>query len=97
MPLKITHKKEDDVPTPFGSGMINQDLDILKREMSKLGSGMVLEIEADGEKRVRGTKILVTKAANQLGSKWKHWNVGTTVFAKPLESARRRGRPPKAV
>ena len=56
---------------------------------------MILKIETGGEKAVRGTKMLVTKAANQLGTKWRHWNVGSTVFAKPMEAVRKRGRKPK--
>jgi hypothetical protein len=96
MPLKITHRKQDDVPTPSGSGRVNQDLVTLKNEMSKLASGMVLEIDTGSEKAVRGTKMLITKASNQLGSRWKHWSVGSTVFARPMEAVRRRGRRPKS-
>ncbi len=96
MPLNISHKKENEVPTAGSSGKVNEDLMALKNEMSKLASGMVLEIEAGTEKAVRSTKMLVTKAANQLGAQWRHWNVGTKVFAKPREAAKRRGRRPKA-
>ena len=92
MPLKITHRKEDEVPTAGGPGRGNDDLQALKNEMS----GMVLQIDADSEKAVRGTKMLITKAANQLGNRWTHWNVGSTVFAKPAEAVKRRGRRPKA-
>ncbi len=92
MPLNITHRKEDEVPSPGSSGKVNQDLMALKAEMSKLASGMVLEIEAGSEKAVRGTKMLVTKASNQLGTRWRHWSVGTKVFARPMEAVRRRGR-----
>ena len=95
MPLKITHRKEDEVPTPSGTAKDNQDLAALKNEMSRLGSGMVLEIETGSEKAVRGTKMLITKAANQLGNPWRHWSVGSTVFARPLETVKRRGRRPK--
>ena len=97
MPLKITHRKEGEVPTPSGSGKVNPDLVNLKNEMSRLASGMVLEIEAGSEKAVRGTKMLITKASNQLGARWKHWNVGTTVFARPAEAIKRRGRRPKSM
>ena len=92
MPLRITQRKEEEVPTPSSSGKINEDLMAIKNEMGRLASGMVLEIEAGSEKAVRGTKLLVTKASNQLGSQWRHWNVGTKVFAKPAEAIRRRGR-----
>jgi hypothetical protein len=96
MPLRITHRRKEEMPTPSGSGKVNQDLIVLKSEMSKLGAGMVLEIETGSEQTVRGTKMLITKAANQLGNRWKHWNVGSTVFARPMEEIRRRGRKPKA-
>src|SRR5688572_30249826 len=96
MPLKIAHRKEDEVPTPGGSGKVNPDLVVLKNEMSRLASGMVLEIETGSEQAVRGTKMLITKASNQLGNRWKHWNVGSTVFARPMDAVKRRGRKPKA-
>ena len=90
MPLRISHKREEEVPTPNSTGKVNQDLMELKEEMRKLGSGMVLEIEAGSEKAVRGTKLLVSKGAKQLGANWRHWSVGTKVFAKPAEMIRRR-------
>ena len=96
MPLKFSQRKPEEVPTPSASGRVNQDLLNLRNEMSKLAAGMVLEIETGSEKAVRGTKMLVTKVANQPGIRWKHWNVGSTVFARPKEAVRRRGRKPKA-
>ena len=96
MPLKFTHRTLEEVPAPSASGKVNLDLLNLRNEMSKLPPGMVLEIETGDEKAVRGTKMLVTKAANQLGTSWKHWSFGTTVFAqpkdfpKPTEAPRRR-------
>ena len=96
MPLKISQRKAGDVPTPSASGKVNQDLIALKNEMSKLASGMVIEIEAGSEKAIRGTKMLVTKAAKQLGAQWRHWSIGSTVFARPMEAVRRRGRKPKS-
>jgi len=60
--------------------------------MKKLGSDMVLEIETGSEKAVRGAKVLVTKAAKELGTRWRHWSVGSKVFAKPAEEVRRRMR-----
>jgi hypothetical protein len=92
MHLKFSQKKEDEVPQPGASGKINQDLLTIRDQMAKLASGMVLEIETEGEKAVRGTKMLVTRAANQLGTRWQHWNVGSKVFAKPADAIRRRGR-----
>jgi hypothetical protein len=96
MPLKFTQRKPEEVPTPSASGKVNQDLLNLKNEMSKLPAGLVLEIDTGNEKAVRGTKMLVTKAGNQLGTQWKHWSVGSTVFARPMDAVRRRGRKPKA-
>ncbi len=90
MPLRITPRKQEEVPTATRSGKVNEDLMALKDAMQKLAADMVLEIEAGSEKAVRGTKMLVTKAANQLGKDWQHWSVGSKVFAKPRELSRRR-------
>ncbi len=95
MPLKFTHRKQEEVPSPSSSGKVNQDLVALKDEMQKLPAGMVLEIQTEGEKAVRGTKMLITRAANQMGKDWQHWSVGSRVFAKPKEMLARRGRPKK--
>ena len=96
MPLKFSHRKPDEVPSPNASGKINEELIAIKNEMAKLASGMVLEIETEGERAVRSTKTLVTRAAGQLGTRWRHWNVGSKVFARPVEEVRRRvGRPKK--
>ena len=98
MPLKITHRNEDDVPRSSAAGRVQEDLEALKTEMRKLNTGMVLQIETDGSKAVRSAKMLVSRAAKQLDTRWQHWNVGTTVFAKPAETVRRRaGRPRKTV
>ena len=97
MPLKFTQRSAAEVPTPSSSGKVNEDLVALKGEMSKLGSGMVLEIETGSEKAVRGTKMLITKAASSLGTEWQHWHSGTKVYAKPKETAKGRGRPRKNV
>ncbi|TMB66067.1 MAG: hypothetical protein E6J43_10890 [Chloroflexi bacterium] len=64
----------------------------LKSEMTKLASGAVLEIEAGSEKAVRSVKTLVTRASNELGNRWRHWHVGTKVFAKPGAERKRPGR-----
>lgn len=95
MPLKITHRKREDVPTPSQKGRINQDLIAIKREMANLASDMVLEVETEGEKAIRGTKVLITKASKELGTRWQHWSVGNKVFARPIEAIKRRGRPKK--
>ena len=95
MPLQITQRPEGEVPGAQGAGKANEDLVALRREMSKVTSGIVLEIETGSEKAVRGTKMLVTKAAKELGSEWRHWSQGTKVYAKPAGTTRRRGRPKK--
>jgi hypothetical protein len=92
MALKITARREEDVPAPAAGAKTNQDLAELRGEMSRLPTGMVLEIEVESEKAVRGTKMLVSRAAKDLGTPWQHWNVGTKVFAKPTEGVRRRTR-----
>ena len=92
MALSITQRQENDVPEPNAVGRVNEDLETLKSEMRKLLPGMVLEIDARQGPTVRSTKTLITKAASPLGGAWQHWSVGTTVFAKPKETTRRRGR-----
>ncbi len=94
MPLKFTHREEADVPSPNAQGVVNENLLTVKTEMGKLAAGMVLEIEAGSAAAVRSTKMLVSRAAKQMGSEWQHWHNGTTVYAKPRASTkRRRGRP----
>ena len=95
MTLKITHRTEAEVPAPSASGSANAELFQLKTEMSKLASGMVLEVDAGSTKSVRGTKGLITRAGKQLGRPFVHWHQGTKVYAKAADVPRRRGRPPK--
>lgn len=95
MPLKFAQRRESDVPQPTRQGKVNEELEALKGELSRLRAGMVLEIETGSARAIRRTKGLVTRAGNQLGNKFQHWHSGTKVFAKPLQAARRRGRPPR--
>jgi hypothetical protein len=90
--LTITHRKEEEVPTPSAMGRVNEDFEAIKSEMRKLAPGMVLEIETGSAKSVRGTKMFVTRASAQLGTRWQDWNVGTKVFAKPAGEVSRRGK-----
>ena len=92
MPLKITHRKEAEVPRPSAAGKINENLEAIKAEMLKIGQGMVLEIETGSERAVRGTKALITRASKDIGARWRHWSQGTKVFARPAEARRRRRR-----
>jgi hypothetical protein len=92
MPLKITQRKEAEVPRPTAAGRINESLEAIKAEMLKIGQGMVLEIETGSERAVRGTKALITRASKDIGAKWRHWSQGTKVFARPAEGAARRRR-----
>ena len=92
MPFKFSHKRIDEVPTPNSSGRINQDLVSIKNEMAKLAGDMVLEIETGSEKAVRSTKVLITKAAKELDARWRHWHVGSKVFARPIDSLKARTR-----
>ncbi|MGE4057107.1 MAG: hypothetical protein AB7F99_20160 [Vicinamibacterales bacterium] len=95
MTLKITHRNGADVPSPNAQGVVNENLQAVRAEMSKLAPGMVLEIEAGSPTAVRSTKMLVSRAAKQLNTEWQHWNNGTTVYAKPRAGTkRRRGHPP---
>ena len=88
MPLKIRHIKQEEAPKPSSTGKANKELFAVKTEMLKLSKGMVLEIETGSEKAVRGAKTLVTRASKELGTKWRHWHVGTKVFAKPVQAAK---------
>ncbi len=97
MPLRIRQISEREAPRPTARGRINEDAQQIKSEMMKLGKGAVLEIEAGSQRGVRGVKTLVTRASNELGNRWRHWHVGSKVFAKPDGHARRgRGRPKKS-
>ena len=95
MALKFSHRKEEEVPSAVKARQ-NPDYLMLKTEMSRLESGMVLEIETGNEQANRGTKMLVTRAARELGTDWRHWSAGSKVFAKPAEAGKRRGRPKKS-
>ncbi len=92
MPLKITPRREEDVPPPGRTGKSNEDFTAVRDEMRRLGPGMVIEIDAGTEKAVRSTKMLVTRAAKDLGTTWRHWSAGSKVFAMPAEAGRRRTR-----
>src|ERR1700680_1919609 len=89
MPLRIKHIKQEEAPKPSSTGKANTELFAVKSEMLKLGKGMVLEIETGSAKAVRGTKTLVTRAGNELGTKWQHWDVETKVFARPMATLKK--------
>ncbi len=90
MPLKIAVRRETDVPRPTAAGRVNEDIEMLKQKMQQLAAGMVLELEVERGRTVRGTKAMITRAARALGSAWKHWHSGNKVFAQPARRRRRR-------
>jgi uncharacterized protein YggU (UPF0235/DUF167 family) len=90
MALKISVRKDTEVPKPSASGKANEDLEALRAKMAELPAGMVLEVEADKGRSVRSIKALITRAAKQQGAAWRHWHMGNRVFAQP--AARRRVR-----
>lgn len=92
MPMKITVRRETEVPRPTAGGKVNEELEALKAKMRSLEPGMVLEIDAGNMRSVRGTKTLITRAARELGANWKHWHAGKMVFAQPARRRRRRRR-----
>lgn len=96
MPLQITQRREQEVPMPGRTGKVNAELAKVKAEMQKLASGMVLEIETGSDRSVRGTKALVTRAARELGDRWRHWHVGSKVFAQPMRKKPGRKPGPRA-
>jgi hypothetical protein len=90
MPLRITHRKEEDVPARSPGGTVSQELRQLEDEMLALGYEMVLEIETGSEMSIRKTKRLVTRAAKRIERPFVHWHSGTKVFAKPAAPPARR-------
>ena len=84
MPLKFSHRKPEEVPGPGKGGRVNLALVSVLDEMRKLATGMVLEIETGDEKAIRATKSLITRAANQMDTRWQHWHVGTKIYARPM-------------
>jgi hypothetical protein len=90
MPLKISVRKESEVPRPRAGGKVNEELEALKDRMRSLPAGMVLEIEVAAGRTVRGAKALITRAAREAGSTWRHWHAGNRVFAQPARRRRRR-------
>ena len=97
MPLQFTQRQPEEVPSASSTGKVNQDLLVIKNEMASLAPGMVLEIQTDAISTVRSTKVLVTKASKELGTQWRHWHAGSTVYASPIDVSKRRGRPRNAV
>ncbi len=95
MPLTFTQRQENEIPQPSRQGRVNEELQQVKNELSRLASGMVLEIETGSADAIRRTKGLVTRASKELGTQFQHWHEGTKVFARPTEAPRRRGRPRK--
>ena len=96
MPLKITHRKVEEVPG-VGAAAGSAEFNEIKAELAKLQPGMVLEVDAGSQQAIRGTKSMLTRAGNQLGRPVVHWNQGTVIYAKAANPAPRRGRPPKVV
>ena len=90
MALKISVRKDTEVPRPSSTGKANEDLEALKAKMAELPAGMALEVEADKSRSVRSIKALITRAAREQKIAWRHWHMGNKVFAQP--AARRRVR-----
>jgi hypothetical protein len=71
---------------------VSQSLAALIGELNRLAPDMVLEIETGDEKAIRATRLLITRAGNELGTPLRHWQVGTKVYAKPADVITERGR-----
>ncbi len=85
--MKITQRKEEDVPpAPAKNRRVNRALEEIMDELTRIEPGMVMVIEAEDEKAIRATKLLVTRAGNELGIPLRHWHTGTEVFAKPVRA-----------
>ena len=91
MPLRITHRKAEEVAAPASkSSRVNDVLTEIMQGLIKLAPGMVLVIETGDEKAIRATKTLITRAGNALGTPIRHWHWGTEVYAKPVAVAPQR-------
>lgn len=94
MPLKIAQRKLEEIPVPTRAGKVNPELEQLKEQMRTLTPGSALEVDLEGEKDARRVKALITRAARELGARWRHWSLGSKVYAVPEsgERPRRRGK-----
>ncbi|MEX1253343.1 MAG: hypothetical protein WEE64_03285 [Dehalococcoidia bacterium] len=92
MPMKITARKESEVPQPAADGKVNEELEALRAAMAKLPPASVLEVEVPRGRTAQGVKAQITRAGKQIGSTWMHWDAGNKVYAKVVR--RKRGRPP---
>jgi len=90
VPLQFSHKKAHEVPQPGPASRVTEAVSAIMREMARVAPDMVLEIETGDEKTIRATKMLVTRAGNELGTPWRQWHVGTKVYAKPMEATKLR-------
>ncbi len=91
MQYRITARREDEVPMHDRKAGRNEDLAEVKKAMKKASTGMVLEIRPEGGTTARGVKMMISRAAKELGMKWHHWSVGDVVYAQ-RERAQRGGR-----
>ena len=91
MPLQLSQRRVEDAPSPSAAGKVNPDLGTLIYEMKLLAPGMVLEIETEGGKSVRSTKVLISKAAKVLGTtlaSLERWNNGVCPACGPKQAPR---------
>jgi hypothetical protein len=93
VPLQFSHKKAHEVPQPPRASRVTEAFSAIMNEMARVAPGMVLEIETGDERRIRATRMLVTRAGSESTTPWRQWHVGTKVYAQPMEATkRRRGR-----
>jgi hypothetical protein len=92
---KLELRKPDEVPAPLRASKAVQEQQRLYEGFIKQLNGNVGELELDPGDQVRSVKVRLRRAATRLGSQLEIWDANGRVYFK-METARRRGRPPKA-
>ena len=92
MALQFSHKKAGEVPQPRQRGKVSDAVAAVMRELERVAQDMVLEIETGDEKAIRATKLMISRAGEELGTPVRHWHKGTKVYARPVDPITERGR-----
>ena len=92
MALQFTLKKADEVPQPRRRSKVSETVAALMRELERVAPDMVLEIETGDKKNIRATKLMISRAGEELSTPVRHWHQGTIVYARPVDLITERGR-----
>ncbi len=74
MALQFSHKKAGEVPQPRQRGKVSDAVAAVMRELERVSHDMVLEIETGDEKAIRATKLMISRAGEELGTPVRHWH-----------------------